>query len=388
MAMGNVATVLTPPGAGAIAVIRIAGPDVLHVIEQLFEAAGSASTRLVPNRLYYGRFRIDGEIVDDVIVSQFVISGVPVADVSTHGGVRIVERVLQALEDKGLRFEDAGSVPSWKAGNKIELEILDALGRAKTERAVRFLSMQRRRLVCEIRRVAGLISDNNLAARDALQDLLSGCTAARRLIEGVSIALVGPPNSGKSTLFNALVGRGAAVVSQQAGTTRDWVEASLEMDGLSVRLIDSAGTREPVDELERQAIEAGRLRVSDADLRILVLDGTEHDPHNACDMLKRFDTPLIVALNKSDLESFGSAPESHTPKAGETQTIQLSARTGAGIDSLGVCVRQMMELGLLEDNRPTLFTERQRHIAYTALSDVRGGGRQAEKILTDEMIDG
>ncbi len=99
MAMGNVATVLTPPGAGAIAVIRIAGPDVLHVIEQLFEAAGSASTRLVPNRLYYGRFRIDGEIVDDVIVSQFVISGVPVADVSTHGGVRIVERVLQALED-------------------------------------------------------------------------------------------------------------------------------------------------------------------------------------------------------------------------------------------------------------------------------------------------
>ncbi len=389
MATGNVAVVLTPPGAGAIAVVRIAGPDALHVIEQLFEPSGSvSSTGLAPNRLRYGRFRIDGEIVDDVIVSQFVLSGVPVADISTHGGVRIVERVLQALEDKGVRLEDADSVPSWTAENRVELEILEALGQAKTERAVRFLSMHRGRLVSEIRRVANLLSDNRLAAKDALQELLSGYTVARRLIEGVSIALVGPPNSGKSTLFNALVGRAAAVVSQQAGTTRDWVEASLEMDGLSVRLIDSAGTREPADELERQAIKAGHHKISEVDLRILVLDGTEHDPHKVCDMLKRFDAPLIVALNKSDLETFGSAPERLGPETSDTQMIHLSARMGTGIDSLGVCVRHMMELGLLEDHRPTLFTERQRQVANLVLSDVRGRGGQAEKILTDEMIGG
>jgi tRNA modification GTPase len=386
MATSNVAALLTPPGAGAIAVVRVAGPEARHVIEQLFEPADAASTALAPNRLRYGRFRIDGEIVDDVIVSQFVINGVPVADVSAHGGVRIVERILQALEDQGVKFEDAGSLPSWSAENKIELEILEALGRAKTERAVRFLSMQRLRLVCEIQRVAGLISDGKLAAMDALQDLLSGYMAARRLIEGVSIALVGPANSGKSTLFNALLGRGAAVVSQQPGTTRDWVEASLEWDGLSVRLIDSAGTREHAGELERQALEAGYLKISEADLRILVLDGTGYNMHQTVDGVKGLGAPMIVVLNKSDLKSFSSAAKPFGTETGATQPIQLSARMGTGVDGLGRRMAHMMQLDILEDRRPTLFTERQRDVAESVLSDVRERGGQAEKILTDEMI--
>ena len=185
-----------------------------------------------------------------------------------------------------------------------------------------------------------------------------------------------------------LVGRGAAVVSQQAGTTRDWVEASVAMDGLSVRLIDSAGIREPADDLERQAIEAGRLKVSDADLRILIFDGTEQARYGACDMLKPFDAPLIVALNKSDVEGFGSARVTSRLNAWGTETIHLSARMGTGIDSLRGCVRRMMGLESFDDRRPTLFTERQRSIVNAALSDVKASGRQAENRLRGDLIAG
>ena len=377
------AILLTPPGAGAIAVIRVVGVDALTLVSEIFRGRGTtALSSEIGDRLLYGRVVDGDEVIDDVLVSlarsasaEKQTGSGPAVDISCHGGVRVVERILQALESRGVTIRDDADriFSTWPARNLVEREALEAIAAAKTGRAARFAARLRTYLVEHLDKIADRFAADPQAARCELQTLVAGYPAARVLLDGVSVALVGPPNSGKSTLFNRLVGRAAAVTSPIPGTTRDWVAESIEIEGVSVTLIDTAGRHKTVESLERLAVERGISRIQSADLILLVLDASCELGNAEKVALTAMSTGLshMIVANKSDLvPAWSKADLQGTQPSLLSEVVHTSAITSLGCS--GLLQRILEQLGVtgFDDSRICLFTERQASIAYRILSAV------------------
>ncbi|MEK7756176.1 MAG: GTPase [Planctomycetota bacterium] len=410
--------VLTPPGAGAIGVVRVVGPDAVSLVNQAFRpASGGGLSAAQGDRLRYGHFVDGDETIDDVIVSVTMLgrhegtkarrheeksheatrhggqspprsheeTGHLVVDISAHGGVRVIERILQTLERLGALVGEPGDAVglAWPTGSLIEYEAVEALTRAKTERAVRLLAWQRENLPAALEAVALLCRSDPAEARRRLPALADGYPVARTLMEGVTVALVGPPNSGKSTLFNRLIGRPATVVSPQPGTTRDWVAEAVEMDGVPVTLVDTAGRREADDPLEQQAVEAGRRVVERAEVRLLLLDGSQPlaQPGEKLLAASRLWAGCLTVINKADAGNAWPAP-----KVGRHKNVSISALTGAGCDKLVSAILEMLGYHGWVESVPCLFTARQAEAAADVLSVLPRDPMAAEQRLERCLI--
>ena len=316
------AIILTPPGGGAIGVIRITGEDAFCCVQEIFHPSRGASVDEAffdGGRLRYGTIIDEGEVIDDAIISRAVSQPVPVFDICVHGGVRVMERVLSTLESLGAKIssptdQDGGTGLAdpvarnpedrlWPLSHPIEGDIVQVMGRAKTSRAVRFLAFQRSALPKAIDQALNRAKTDAEGAREILKCLLAGAEPARFLVEGAMVAIVGPPNSGKSTLFNTLVGRPSSIVSPRAGTTRDWVAEPVEIQGVSITLVDTAGRHETPDALERLAIRAGAESIRRADACVLVVDARHGDAMG--EWLEGWEEAprpqrALVAVNKID----------------------------------------------------------------------------------------
>ena len=383
----NQAFLLTPPGAGAIGVIRVVGSEAVAKVDQFFQSkSGVSLTTSKVDRLYYGDLVIDNEIIDDVIINRNSFPDPSSLDICSHSGIRIVERILQALEDGGFRIVTSTdeTQPSWPVSSVIEKEINDALIHATTIRAVRFLAGQRNCLVKALNTVAGCWNDKPAEARKKLETIRAGYMTAKRLIEGVTIAIIGPPNSGKSTLFNLLLGRSATVTSPRAGTTRDWVEESIEIDGVPIRLIDTAGCHVRANDLERRAIRAGIERGDAAHLRLLVLDGAQPLSGDLSaqfeDHIYRDDT--VTILNKQDLYNMAEM----TGNWGRIKPVCVSAKTGSGIELLYESLLQKLGFEGWNEDLPCLFTARQDQVVAEILSPSSAESFDAASALRNHLI--
>ena len=396
---GHRVVVLTPPGAGAIGVVRVVGPDAVSLVNQAFRpASGGGLSAAQGDRLRYGHF-VDGEeTIDDVIVCvttlgsheatkprSHVGTGRSVVDISAHGGVRVIERILQTLERLGASVGEPGDAVglAWPTGSQIEHEAIEALTRAKTERAVRFLAWQRENLPAELEAIALLCRSDPAAARQRLTAIAEGYPVARTLMEGVTVALVGPPNSGKSTLFNRLIGRPVTVVSPQPGTTRDWVAEPVEMDGVPVTLVDTAGRRESDDPLEQQAVEVSRRITERAEVRLLLLDGSQPLSSSGKKLLEasRHWTDCLTVINKADAGNARPAPN-----VGGHNNVSISALTGTGCDKLLSAILAVLGYRGWVESIPCLFTARQAEAAADVLSVLPRDPMAAEQRLQQCLI--
>jgi tRNA modification GTPase len=403
---GHRVVVLTPPGAGAIGVVRVVGPDAVSLVDQAFHpASGGGLSAAQGDRLRYGHF-VDGEeTIDDVIVSVTTRhegknvetpkrrnaetrgeeSADLVVDISAHGGVRVIERILQTLERLGASVGEPGDAVglAWPTGSQIEHEAIEALTRAKTERAVRFLAWQRENLPAELEAIALLCRSDPAAARQRLTAIADGYAVARTLMEGVTVALVGPPNSGKSTLFNRLIGRPATVVSPQPGTTRDWVAEPVEMDGVPVTLVDTAGRRESDDPLEQQAVEVSRRVTERAEVRLLLLDGSQPLSSSGKELLaaSHLWTGCLTVINKADAGNARPAPN-----VGGHNNVSISALTGTGCDKLLSAILAVLGYRGWVESIPCLFTARQAEAAADVLSVLPLDPMAAEQRLQQCLI--
>ncbi len=393
--------VLTPPGTGAIGLIRVLGSEAIHVVAQVFQSKSAkplTEDLLAGGRLRYGWIVQSSERIDDVLVSSHQIAGEDAVDISAHGGVRIMERILGSLEAVGAVVSSTPISASevWPVTNKIEAEALDALVRAKTPRAVEFLSWQRQHLAHHLLIVADSLEEKNQgSAKRALGEMLSAFGPARTLVEGATVALVGPPNSGKSTLFNALLGREGAVVSDIAGTTRDWVLGDVEMQGVPVELIDTAGQRDvqggEQGVLERQAVVAGRDRVESADVTVVVLDASE-SASLGVSLVEQFvgvgrsNSNSLVVLNKADLLS-SDETEVCRDIAGAYRgaVVVLSAKKSTGLAAFVELLIDRLGLVNFENNRPIFFTRRQIEQAKHA-QDLLDQPKVAARFVREELI--
>lgn len=381
----------TAPGRAGVAVIRLSGPAAPAALEAL------TGKPLPPPRHAVRRVFLDphsGEPLDDGLALVFPapasFTGEDVVELHGHGGRAVVEALLKALADLppslGLRPAEAGEFTRRAFDNgKMDLTQAEALAdliHAETEAQRRQAQRQRDGALGRLydgwrgglitamahleayidfpedeipEDVTASIQERLAALRGQIAQHLNDGHRGERLRDGVHIAILGPPNAGKSSLVNALTRREAAIVSATAGTTRDVVEVHLDLGGYPAILADTAGLREAVDDtVEREGIRRALHRAEQADLRLIVFDGTTW-PQLDAKTLDLVDRRCLVVLNKADLATLPA------PLAVKGQpAFAVSVREGTGMGEFLQALEQTVRTLLEADGSPPALT-RQRH---------------------------
>ena len=371
----------TPPGRGALAVVRVSGASARPV---LYRVAPNLPAEIEARHAYLATFRDpEGEPIDTGLATFFAApasyTGEDTAELTVHGAPRVLERLLAALSKAGARLARPGEFTERALlhgkMDLIEAEAVQDLIAARTETAARVSA----------RRLSGALSDRLSATREALLSAATSLTGTidfsedvgedvdprvasslssavrdletlgasyetgRLLSAGYRVAILGRPNAGKSTLFNALVGSPRAIVTEVPGTTRDVLEATLDVSGVPVTVVDTAGLRDTQDLVERIGVERARAEAEKADAVLYVLDGeageTDGD-RSAMDGLLAGDRRVVLLVNKSDrLAPDAAVPSGATlvyglaPGAGERLQALLSERL---LDGASVSVREVV----------------------------------------------
>jgi tRNA modification GTPase len=323
--------VLTAPGRGAIAVIRVWGARAIEAVGAGFHAnAAIPLEESTPGRLLLGRM---GAGLGDEVVAVVLESGIPAVEIQCHGGTAAVSMVLESLERAGAQRDQPWALPEldYPGGDTLSGEAMEDLALAPTVLTAEILLDQLHgALQGEIARLAVLVEQAPALAERRLDALIERGAVGLRLVSGWKVVIAGRPNVGKSRLLNALCGFPRAIVDRTPGTTRDVVAFQTALGGWPVKLADTAGLRETADPIERLGIERAERELGAADLVLLVLDQSETlrpiDRH----LIATIPRALVVA-NKSDLEP---AWREGDAGLGEETVLAVSAERGDGIDAL------------------------------------------------------
>lgn len=412
----------TARGRAGVAVLRISGPSSASALTTLSGRALPMPRRAVRLRLTYPE---SGEALDHALGLWFPapasFTGEDVVELHLHGGTAVVEAVLDCLGDMaGLRPAEAGEFTRRAFdAEKLDLSEVEGLAdliaaetEAQRRQALRQLegglSAQAEAWRAGLIDAAALLeamidfSDEELpddlaaqlqqkvtAIHGELARYLDDGHRGERLRDGLHIAIVGPPNAGKSSLLNALVRRDAAIVTPQAGTTRDVIEAHLDLEGFPVTLADTAGIRdlegcgEPLgDEIEVEGIRRARARASGADLVILLLDIAAWPPKDPT-LLDLLNDGALVVLNKVDLCPDGKPPSDVTEPSPETMNLEtmniiggapliVSAKTGAGLDGLQSALMDFIHTRFAGSGEAPVITRRRHREALQTAAEALG----------------
>jgi len=366
--MAVYAAVMTGPGAGAIATIELFGQSAQAVLEGLFKPAGGGAAPFQTGRVLLGHIVDGAATIDQVTVGceapqRFTLH--------CHGNPLIVERLMKLLQDRGVKLVTAEQVRAEtlrtdKASCAIAIEARLAMATVKTLAGARILASQvQAGLSVQVRRWQEKIESMSLdEIRAPARRILSDSESARLVISGCTIALVGPPNTGKSTLLNALAGREKALVTDVQGTTRDWVIAEIHIPPLAATLIDTAGLDVGLvsgeETIDRAAQAKSVEMLQQADLVLLVLDRSRPMAQIGNDLLDKLsDKRLLVVLNKTDLP--GCLETADLPSRSHP-VVPISAQQGVGLNDLIDAVHRVCGVAGFDLSLPVAFTVRQRHL--------------------------
>ena len=371
----TIVAIATPAGRGGLGVIRISGPDAARVAGELvgrekpFRARHATFARLSVSRpAAPSRQELPSRQVADQIVATFFpapssYTGEDVVEISAHGSPVVLSSILRSAIDSGARLAEPGEFTLRAFLNgKIDLvqaeavaDLIDAVtplqARAAFDQLEGTLTGAIRGIESDLFDVVAKLEASldfpdegyhfvgAAEARGALAlvieriaQLLAQTARGRLVREGAQVAIVGAPNVGKSSLFNALLNTNRAIVTAIPGTTRDLLTERADIGGLSLALIDTAGVRETTDEVEREGVSRTRDTLGVADLVLVVLDRSRELTDEDRGMLaETCSQPRVVVLNKSDLPAVATEPG-----------IAISARTGAGLDELIAAIADVL----------------------------------------------
>ena len=373
----TIAAVATPGGEGGVGIVRVSGPDAERIATAIFARAESKNGRLKSHMLHYGTIREPrtDKVLDQVLLTIMrkprSYTGEDVVEVHCHGGVFVVRRILGLILAEGARHAEPGEFTKRAFLNgRLDLAqaeaVLDLIA-ARTERGADLALSQikgefsiwigdlREQLLDILAQVEAAIDfpeeEIELLERPALISKIDALISkisvvlgtyewGRLFREGARVCICGRPNVGKSSLFNALLGEERVIVTPIAGTTRDVIEESINLDGLPVVLSDTAGIRDTIDDVERIGVKLSRERLEKADGVIVVLDGstalTEADTAFLSSTAKKIG---LVAVNKSDLEP--RVDGEHLQQiVGDKEIVTVSATGGYGIQELRKSLRE------------------------------------------------
>ncbi len=382
-ARDTIAAIATPPGTGGVSIIRISGGEALAI------AARVSDITPAPRRATLAHIRdARGDTLDQALLLYYPAphsyTGEDTLEIQGHGGIAVTQAVLAAVLDAGARLAEPGEYTRRAyLNNKIDLaqaeaiaDLINARSQAAVKAANRSLqgdfSRQIETLAADLLALRiyieaaldfpeeeiDFLREGDIAARlqswgERLRTLLAQSTQGRLMNDGINLVIAGKPNAGKSSLLNALVGEERAIVTAQAGTTRDIVRETILIHGMPVNILDTAGLREASDLVEQEGIRRTRQALNQADLILLLRDGSALDDRGDETLPpESADTPLLLAYNKAD----------QTPPAVQAQHadgLWLSAKTGAGIDAL----RDAIACAVGRDSREeSPYIARERHL--------------------------
>lgn len=365
----TISAVCTALGEGAIGIIRISGENALLAGEKIFKAAsGKKLADYAPNTLVYGHvFDTDGSIVDEVMAvymrAPHSYTAEDVVEIQCHGGVRSLQKILSLSYAAGARPAEPGEFTKRAFLNgRIDLvqaeavmDIIKSRSDAALKVAVRQQEGQLSKEVRALRRelldvivnleavidypeddieeitFGNVLTEVNKTA-DGVKKLLENAHTGKILREGLKVAIIGKPNVGKSSFLNFLLKEDRAIVSEFAGTTRDVIEEQFLLGGIPIVLADTAGIRDTEDYVERIGVEKSRRILSEAELAIVVLDGSQPLTDDDMEILSLVKgRQYVIIINKSDLGS-ANVKNSLPDEYKSAPVIELSAKTGAGFD--------------------------------------------------------
>ncbi|ESU34555.1 tRNA modification GTPase [Bacillus sp. 17376] len=401
MEFDTIAAISTPMGEGAIAIVRLSGDQAFEIADRLFKGVGSKKlSEVASHTIHYGHL-IDpktGQVAEEVMVSVMrgpkTFTKEDVVEINCHGGLVSVNRVLQLVLNQGARLAEPGEFTKRAFLNgRIDLSQAEAvidLIRAKTDRAMNLalgqmegrLSKLIQKLRQEILEILAHVEVNidypeyddveemthNMLLEKAnyvkgeLEKLLQTSQQGKILREGLSTVIVGRPNVGKSSLLNSLVHENKAIVTDIPGTTRDVIEEYVNVRGVPLRLLDTAGIRETEDIVERIGVERSRQVLKEADLILLVLnysDELSEEDRNIFRAVEGMD--VIVIVNKMDLPQKIDSDEVKELAKGYS-LVTTSLLEDKGVDKLEEAISSLFFSGAIESGDLT-YVSNSRHIA-------------------------
>ncbi|WP_203363985.1 tRNA uridine-5-carboxymethylaminomethyl(34) synthesis GTPase MnmE [Bacillus sp. REN10] len=412
MEFDTIAAISTPMGEGAIAIVRLSGEEAIAIADQVFKSPSGKSLKEVDSHtIHYGHL-IDpktNQIVEEVMLSLMkgpkTFTREDVIEINCHGGLVSVNRVLQLVLNQGARLAEPGEFTKRAFLNgRIDLSQAEAvmdLIRAKTDRAMNValnqmegrLSKLIRKLRQEILEILAHVEVNidypeyddveemthrvllekSTHVKSEIDKLLRTSEQGKILREGLSTVIIGRPNVGKSSLLNALVHENKAIVTDIPGTTRDVIEEYVNVRGVPLRLVDTAGIRETEDIVERIGVERSRQVLKEADLILLVLNYSDlltMEDENLFEAVAGMD--VIVIVNKTDLEQKIDMDRVRE-LARDKQLVTTSLLEEQGIDELEEAISSLFFSGSIEASDMT-YVSNSRHIALlnqalTAITD-------------------
>jgi tRNA modification GTPase len=418
----TIAAIATPPGEGGVAIVRISGVDAEVIAGQIFVHAQQNTARLNSHKLYHGRIRDpqNQRVLDEVLLTIMraprSYTGENVVEIHCHGGALVVKQVLGLVLRQGARQAEPGEFTKRAFLNgRMDLTQAEAvldLIRARTDKSAGLALEQ----------AGGALSQWVVVLREELLDILVQVEAAidfpeeeiellrrhelaekiRILVvnikaisatydwgklfrEGARVCICGRPNVGKSSLLNALLGEDRVIVTPIAGTTRDVIEESLNLDGLPIVLADTAGMRDSDDEIERIGVSLSRQQLANADAALVVLDGSEDLSSEDRVLLGGLtEKKLLIAVNKSDLSR--RLELSDPALCAQASHVQLvSARTGNGIFELKQSLRELL-LNAEMETPVTITNERHRSALERSVSALNQAATSLGENLAPEFV--
>ena len=384
-----IATAMTPSGIG---IVRISGEDALTIIQKIYRSPKNRKNlfECSSHTIHYGYIYDGDEMIDEVMVllmkAPNTYTREDTVEIDCHGGVFVMKRILETVIKYGARPAEPGEFTKRAFLNgRIDLSqaesVIDVI-QSKNEFALKSSLNQlkgavlqnikaiRGNIIHEIAYIESALDDPEHISLDGygealkekitdisgqIQKLLDSADNGRILKEGISTVIVGKPNAGKSSLMNVLVGEDRAIVTDIAGTTRDILEEQINLGGISLNIIDTAGIRNTSDVVEKIGVSKAKEYAAKADLTIYVIDSSTELDENDFEIMELLDEQhSIVLLNKSDLTP--ATTEETVKKHLNTKVISISAKNHTGIQELEDTIKDMFFHGEVSLNDEVYIT--------------------------------
>lgn len=413
-----IATAMTNSGIG---IIRVSGSDSIDIVDKIFVSVkGKKLTTVNSHTIHYGSIVYNGEIIDEVLVSVMKAphsyTKENVVEINCHGGVVVINKILEIVCENGARIAEPGEFTKRAFLNgRIDLsqaeaviDIINSKNEYALSNSVRQLRGSisekikdiRRKILDEISFIETALDDPEHISLEGytvklegvvdesmneLKKLIDTSNNGKVVVEGIKTVIIGKPNAGKSSFLNALIGEERAIVTDVEGTTRDSLEENINIAGLSLKIIDTAGIRDTKDVVEQIGVKRAKDLAKEADLIIFIVDSSKDLDDNDYEIMKLIkEKKYIVLLNKSDLN--GKVGIEALGELDKSNIITISAKNNEGIDLFEDRVKEMFLNGEINYNDEIFVTNaRQKESIINAYSSLKLVKKSIEDNMTEDF---
>ncbi len=420
MKTDTIAAIATAMGNSGIGIIRISGEESIDIVDLIYR--NKKNERVLKNfkthTIHYGYIFDGNEIVDEVMVSIMKkpnsFTTEDVVEINCHGGIVVLNRILEIVLKNGARLAHPGEFTKRAFLNgRIDLsraeavmDIISSKNETALKNSVKHLrgfvykkiKSLRENIIFEIAFIESALDDPEHISLDGYKDklyikmkdlineiekLLLSAQNGKIIKEGIKTVIVGKPNAGKSSLLNVLVGEEKAIVTDIAGTTRDIIEENINLGGVNLRIIDTAGIHNTEDMIEKIGVDKAKKYVEEADLIVYVVDSSVQLDENDFEILKMIENrKSVILFNKSDLNANISFEDLIDKAGNDSIMIKTSTKENTGIDEFEEAVKKLFFKGEISSDDEVMITNL-RH--KEALEDTLFSLQQVKKSIENEM---